>query len=161
MVYFVEGHVTDWLPGTLGFSCSSVGIESACNAGSSIPGLGRSPGGGHGNPLQSSCLAYPMDRGAWRATLHGVAWVGHDLMTKPPPPGTLLKQQYCLTLFSKYFIKMVTRVQIEIKKFKPYSSVYSFQDTDSIPLQLLYSSAICILHLWKSYLLGVFYYTTL
>ena len=35
----------------------------------SIPGLGRSPGGGHGNPLQYSCLKSPMDRGAWRATV--------------------------------------------------------------------------------------------
>ena len=37
-----------------------------------IPGLGRSPGGGHGNPLQYSCLENPMDRGAWWATVHGV-----------------------------------------------------------------------------------------
>ena len=37
-----------------------------------IPGLGRSPGGGHGKPLQYSCLRNPMDRGAWRATAHGV-----------------------------------------------------------------------------------------
>ena len=39
----------------------------------SIPGSGRSPGGGHGNPPQYSCLEIPMDRGAWRATVHGVA----------------------------------------------------------------------------------------
>ena len=39
----------------------------------SVPGLGRSPGGGHRNPLQYSCLENPMDRGAWRATVHGVA----------------------------------------------------------------------------------------
>ena len=39
----------------------------------SMPGLGRSPGGGHGNPLQYSCLENPMDRGAWWATVHGVA----------------------------------------------------------------------------------------
>ena len=39
----------------------------------SIPGLGRSPGGGHGNPLQYSCLENPMDREAWWATVHGVA----------------------------------------------------------------------------------------
>ena len=39
----------------------------------SIPGLGRSPGGGHGNPLQYSCLENPMDRGAWRATVHRLA----------------------------------------------------------------------------------------
>ena len=38
----------------------------------SIPGLGRSPGGGHGNLLQYSCLENPMDRGAWQATVHGV-----------------------------------------------------------------------------------------
>ena len=47
---------------------------SACNAGDpgSIPGLGRCPGEGNGNPLQYSCLENPMDRGAWRATVHGV-----------------------------------------------------------------------------------------
>ena len=38
----------------------------------SIPGLGRSPGGGHGNPPQYSCLENPMDRGAWQAKVHGV-----------------------------------------------------------------------------------------
>ena len=38
----------------------------------SIPGSGRFPGGGHGNPLQYSCLKNPMDRGAWRATGHRV-----------------------------------------------------------------------------------------
>ena len=36
----------------------------------SIPGSGRSPGGGHGNPLQCSCLENPMDRGTWRVTVH-------------------------------------------------------------------------------------------
>ena len=37
-----------------------------------IPGLGRSPGGGNGNPLQYSCLENPMDRGAWQAAVHGI-----------------------------------------------------------------------------------------
>ena len=48
---------------------------SACNAGdlSSIPGSGRSSGEGNGKPLQYSCLENPMDRGAWWATVHGVA----------------------------------------------------------------------------------------
>ena len=50
------------------------------------PGLGRSPRGGSGNPLQYSCLENPMDRGAWQATVHGVVRVKHDLATKPPPP---------------------------------------------------------------------------
>ena len=39
----------------------------------SVPGLGRSPGGGHGNPFQYSCLENPRDRGAWRATVHNIA----------------------------------------------------------------------------------------
>ena len=45
-----------------------------------IPGSGRSPGGGHGSPLQYSCLENPIDRGAWQATVHGVARVRHDLV---------------------------------------------------------------------------------
>ena len=54
----------------MGFPCSSADKESACNAGdpSLIPGLGRSPGGQHGYPLQYSCLENPTDRGAWGAT---------------------------------------------------------------------------------------------
>ena len=50
----------------------SDGKESACSAGDLglILGLGRSPGGRHGNPLQYSCLEKLMDRGAWRATVH-------------------------------------------------------------------------------------------
>ena len=57
------------------FPCSSVGKESACSAGDpgSIPGLGRSPGEGIGNPLQYPCLENLMDRGAWWAAVHGVA----------------------------------------------------------------------------------------
>ena len=57
-------------PVFLGFPGGSDSKESTCNVGAlgSIPGLGRSPGGGHGNPLQYSCRANPMDRGAWQAT---------------------------------------------------------------------------------------------
>ena len=56
-----------------GFLGSSDGKESACNAGdpSSIPGLGKSPGEGDGNPLQCSCLGNSMDRGAWQSKVHG------------------------------------------------------------------------------------------
>ena len=52
----------------------------------SIPVSGRSAEEGNGNPLQYSSLENPMDRGAWQATVHGVTRVGHDLVTKPPPP---------------------------------------------------------------------------
>ena len=58
----------------LGFPDSSVGKESACNAGDpgSIPGSRRSPGGEHGNPLQYSLLENPIDSGTWWAVVHGV-----------------------------------------------------------------------------------------
>ena len=58
-----------------GLPYSSDGKESACKAGAlrSIPWSGRFPGDGNGNPLQYSCLGNPMDRGAWWATVHGVA----------------------------------------------------------------------------------------
>ena len=57
------------------FAGGSAGKESACNVGDlgSIPGLGRSPGGGHGNPVQFySCLENPHGKGAWLTTVHGV-----------------------------------------------------------------------------------------
>ena len=59
----------------LGFTGGSGSKESTCHMGDpgSIPGLGRSPGKGNGNPLQYSCLENSMDRGAWQATVHGVA----------------------------------------------------------------------------------------
>ena len=62
----------------MGFPGGSVGKEPDLNAGDardtgSIPGSGRSPGGGHGNPLQYSCLENPMDRGAWQATVHKIS----------------------------------------------------------------------------------------
>ena len=64
-----------YLHSPVGFPGGSEDKASTCNAGDqgSIPGLGRSPGEGNGNPLQYSCLENPMDRGAWRATVHGVA----------------------------------------------------------------------------------------
>ena len=64
------------------FPHSSVSEESACSAGDPIPGSGRFPGEGNGNPLQYSSLENPMDRGAWRATVHGSQRVGHNLVTK-------------------------------------------------------------------------------
>ena len=90
----------------MGFPHSSVGKESACNAGDpgSIPRSGRSPGDGNGNPIQYSCLENPMNRGAWQATVHGVARVRHDLVTKPPPQAghILLKRLQKILLISCY-----------------------------------------------------------
>ena len=57
--------------------------ESACNAGDMglIPGSGRCPGEGNGNPLQYSCLGNPTDKGVWQATVSGVARVGLNIVT--------------------------------------------------------------------------------
>ena len=73
----------------MGFLGDTVVKNLPANAGEAkdadlVPVLGRSPGGGNGNPLQLSCLENPMDGGAWWATVHGVARVGHNFVTKPP-----------------------------------------------------------------------------
>ena len=60
-------------------SCGKHNLEDA--------GLGRSSGEGNGNLLQYSCLGNPMDRETWRAIVYRVSRVGHDLVTKPLPPG--------------------------------------------------------------------------
>ena len=122
-----------------GFPHHLVGKPSACNAGDpgSFPGLGRSPGEGNGNPLQYSCLENPMDRGAWQATVHGIARVGHNLATKPPKPPSLLlsdaqwlttnlnscsrcwPQRSCFPVF-RYPIAL----SLFILKFLPHSTFY-------------------------------------
>ena len=72
-----------------GFPCGLVGEDSACDAGDlgSVLGSGRSLE--KETATHSSILVWktPMDRGAWRATVHGVLSIGHDLATEPPPPG--------------------------------------------------------------------------
>ena len=84
------------------------GKESSCNVGnvSSIPGSGRSPGGGHGNPLQYSCLENLTDRGAWWAAVHRVAksltqsdFACTHLTERPWP----LKSPYTPLLVSRLF----------------------------------------------------------
>ena len=73
------------------FSDSSVAKNPPAYAGDvrnvgSVLEWGRSPGEGNGNPLWYSCLEDPMDRETWRAIVHGVTRVGHNLVSKPPPP---------------------------------------------------------------------------
>ena len=67
-VKLTPGHLKSGFPHTSGIKNLP---DNAGDAGS-IPGLGRSPGGGHGNPLQYSCLENPTDRRAWHAAVHGV-----------------------------------------------------------------------------------------
>ena len=62
-----------------------------------IPGWVRSPGGGHGNPLQYSCLENPMDRGAWRAAVHGVSKCWTQLKQ--------LSTHTCITYYCSFQVK--------------------------------------------------------
>ena len=97
----------------MGCPGSSVGKDSPCSAvdWGLISGSGRSPGGGNGNPLQYSCLENPMDTGAWRTTVHGVARVRHDLATKPPSPPSkrvmsflIIFKVCCTSLLNSWFV---------------------------------------------------------
>ena len=93
------------------FPGSSVVKNLPANAGAtgdlgSIPGLERSPGGENGNPLQYSCLEKPMDRGAWQATVHGVAksqtWLRYWAHTHDMPFA-----QITFVSFSKFYSKEI------------------------------------------------------
>ena len=87
------------------FPHSSVSKESAYNAGGPglIPGLGRSPGEGNGNPLQYSCLENLMDKRAQQATVHGVARVGHNLKNHQG-----LSRCHLINITKDSFISLIT-----------------------------------------------------
>ena len=88
--------------------------ESTCSVGDlgSIPGLGRCPGGGHGNPLQYSCLENPHVRGPWQAIVHGIAksWTRlstaqHCYIKISGSPPTKAEQNF-MQIYLAYFISV-------------------------------------------------------
>ena len=85
--------MAQWLPLAQSVKNPPAIQDTACTAGvmGLIPGAGRSPREGSGNPFQYSCLGNPMDGEAWGATVHGVPRIGHDSVTKPPLPYTVLQ----------------------------------------------------------------------
>src|SRR5574337_201191 len=85
-----------------GFPGGSDGKASACNAGDLglIPGSGRSPGEGNGNPLQYFCLENSVDRGAWWATVHGVA---KGLINNPEEASNSQSEEHLLNNWSVIF----------------------------------------------------------
>ena len=95
----------------------SDGKASAYNAGDpgSIPGSGRSPGEGNGNPLQYSCLENPMDGGAWWATVHGVAesWTRLSDFTS-----SLWEQNNTVLSIRRHFVSMYQIIEITQKNTK-------------------------------------------
>ena len=120
--------------------------ESACNAGatgdvSSIPASGRSPGEGHGNPLQYSCLENPMDRGAWWAAVHGVtkSWTRLKRLSTHAHllnlccwwclqfGGSLnITKQWWLVIFS-YLFFFLNPVGLATRKTLAYKSIFPFK----------------------------------
>ena len=106
-----------------------MGKESAFNAGDwgSIPGSGRSPGGGHGNPRQCSCLENPTDRGAWRAAVHRVA----ELDTTEQL-STHVVSQSCLTLCHPIDCSRQVPLSIELRRQKSWSGL-PFPTPEDLP----------------------------
>ena len=94
--------------------------NSPANAGDlidtgSIPGLGRSPGGGHGNPFQYSCLENPMDKGAWWATVHRVAksWTPLSNLAQKDVPHVLIPRIHeYVSLHGKRDFAGVTKIRV-------------------------------------------------
>ena len=117
-----------------GFPGGSEVKNPPANAGDlgSIPGLGRSPGVGNGNPLQYSCLRNPMDRGVWWATAHGVKKVRHGLATKQQTATIMEKnmkknicisESLCYTAEIKSMVRSLGREDPLEKEMATHSSI--------------------------------------
>ena len=96
-----------------------------------ISGLGRSPRGGHGNPLQYSCLENPMDRGAWRATVHRVS---ESDMTDPRSIAEAQQSQGSLLVSSRLRSCLTTELNLSFRisdseLFPLTRKTYKFKDT--------------------------------
>ena len=91
----------------------------------SIPGSGRSPGGGNGNPLQYSCLGN-LDREAWKATVYGVTRVRHDLVTEHTGQHICIYTTICIHNFNMYG-------KVKLKMLVSQSSLTVFDPMDCSP----------------------------
>ena len=109
------------------FPCSSVSKEFACSAGDlgSIPGLGRSPGEGNGNPLQYHCLENLMDRGAWWAAVQGAAKSRHDWANSTYLLALLYTWNIGVLQYTKCMFEM--SVILNHRKILLYLSIFKFK----------------------------------
>ena len=112
-----------------------------------IPGLGRSPREGNGNPLQYCCLGNPIDWGAWWATIHGITRVGHDLVTK--------QQQHVMWfnfflnhMQASYISKILHRNSDVQLKVSSWVVAASSREADSCPVQERAHCFLCPLPYW-------------
>ena len=103
----------------------------------SIPGLGRSPGGGNGNPLQYSCLENPMDGGAWRATVHGSQTVGDDWSNLACEDSA----SPSLWFFVQFFLSWSKTVSLPISPKVPWTFVLAHH----VPLSVFSAFSSCLL----------------
>ena len=134
----------------MSFPGGSDGKVSACNAEDlgSIPGLGRPPGEGNGNPLQYSCLENPMDGGVWWATVHGVAKSRTQLsdFTFTFKEFICQKPQLCLTC--PRYCSLMERADLSERLFPPGWDSWTLEPLAQHPWSLLpwicpYQAAPC------------------
>ena len=119
--------------GSIGLPRCLSGKESTCHAGvaDSIPGSGRSPGGGHDSPLQYSCLEDPMDTGVWRAAVHGFK-SGTWQHASPSLPGLETAYWISVVILGALDLQGCWGEKSEIrashchKTFYPDSAIFSF-----------------------------------
>ena len=136
-----------------GFPGGSVVKNLPTNAGDtgSIPDLGRSPGKGKGNPLQYSCLENPMDRGAWRATVHGIAksWMQLSKWKNKTfkcwkLPLFFFAHKIILFIFS-YFQVFACVLISNHSPTSSHSETYHASITYKLTMDLFFSNAVCII----------------
>ena len=134
-VVFVIFHILGSLMSSLGLPGGSVVKNAPANAGDAglIPGSGRSPGGGNGNPLQYSCLENPMDREGWWATVHAVtkSWTWLNTHTQ-----ACMQTHRIMSVFLFLLIKGFLLLTWEIYK------VLTFGDMSSLNSQRDHSSTV-------------------
>ena len=148
---FIHTHIHTHIRG---FPYNSISKESACNAGDLclIPGLGRSPGEGNGNPLQCSWLENSMDGGAWQVTVHGVSRVRHDLATKPPPHIHIhITESHCYTSKTNNTVNQLS-FNKEWLSWKKLQRINAGEDVEKRePYYTAGRNVICFSHYWEQY----------
>ena len=146
---FPRGAVVKYLPANAG-DAGDTGL---------IPGLGKSPGGGNGNPLHYSCQDNPMDRGAWKATVHGVAGVGHNWPHVHVPNNTSTPHWWAFpfSLAPQWLLVVCQHHQQEGRNKGKFLFWLVWSQTLLLPSLITWKYRICLSHL--SILRAPFFFT--
>ena len=133
-------NIQDWFPLQFGLPGGLEVKASASNAGDLglIPGSGRSPGEGYGNPLQYSCLKNPMDGGAWWATVHGVA--------------QLDKTEWLNFQIFNFPLQLNGLIFMQSRDSQESSPTPQFKSINALALSFLYGPTLASIHdYWKNH----------